>query len=306
MTTTYCGFVAILGAANVGKSTLTNVLTREKVSIISSKPNTTRGRVYGITTTGDHQVILVDTPGLIMKPQGMLHRYMTKTVWQSGRQADLCLVLVDAHYPCHDVTQRLLKELSEKDRRIFLLLNKIDGMKKEALLPLAAGYSSFDKIEKVFMISGKTGSGLEDLERAIWSALPEGPWLFPKEALTQLSQKTIAAEITREKLFECLHQEVPYGIHVETDLWHVPGQDTAPPDLKIPKTGISIFQTIFVEKEGYRKLILGQKGQRLAHVGKKAREELMQRLGKTVHLFLHIKVSPAWREHSSTYRSFES
>lgn len=296
-----CGFVCVLGAANAGKSTLVNALTGQKVSIVSPKPHTTRNQIYGILSSQPWQIIFVDTPGLIQRPSDALQTYMRKTVWKNSREADLCLILLDVCRPGYDLTERLLEHACSREKNVFLLFNKVDGIEKEKLLPIADRFRHFDKVAKFFMISAEKKKGLQSVQDAIIKYLPISPWLFPEDSVTQVSNQFMAAELTREKIFQWLHQEVPYNTHVETDLWHIAGHDLPPGYNTLPASGITIFQTIFVEREGHRKLILGQGGRRIKAIGQNVRQELSQRLGQPVHLFLYVKINPDWKDKQWNY-----
>jgi GTPase len=305
--TTRCGFIAVLGAPNAGKSTLINQLVGQKVSIVSSRPNLTRHQIYGIFGTDEYQVILVDTPGLLAKPRGLLQHYMLKTAWKSGRHSDLCLVLIDVKRPQNALNQKILQDLMHKEKPVFLIFNKIDQIDKEKLLPLAASYQGFPNIQKTFMISGLREKGIQDLKSALINYLPEGELVFPPDALTQISLQFMAAETTREKIFECLYQEVPYQIHVVTDHFYQPGQtENVPLGFKIPEQGLSVFQTIFVQKTSHRKMIIGEKGQMLKRIGTRARLQMQEQFEEKVHLFLHVKIDPEWAEKTEFFKSLES
>lgn len=216
-----CGLVAILGLANAGKSTLVNALVGEKVSIVSNKPHTTRGRILGVMLSGSSQAVLVDTPGLVRSPSCILQKTMMKSVWRSMKEADICVLIIDASRYAHEPNQRLLRTILEKQKPTFIVFNKVDAVKpKERLLEISEAYQEYaPSIENFFMISGLKQSGLKPLEEAICHHLPHAPWYFPEEAVSQVSQKFMAAEITREKIFQNLHQEIPYKTYVQTDRW---------------------------------------------------------------------------------------
>jgi GTP-binding protein Era len=274
-----CGFVAIVGQANAGKSTLINTLAGQKVSIVSSKPHTTRYGIYGIICHNDSQLILVDTPGFIDAPQKGLQEYMAQTTRRGIRESDVVVVLIDATAPIPNTIQQTLVRL--RDRTPIIALNKVDAMKKEDLLPLAAQLQEYT--QSIFMISGKKNNGLDTLIDAIVNRVPSGPWLFDQDDLTQVSQRFWAAEMTREKVFENVHQEIPYHIHVMTDAWEE------------KKHSLVLRQTIFVHKDRYKKWVLGHDGQRIRTIGLQARMEIAKEIKKDVHLFLNVKTDPSWR-----------
>ena len=307
MSALVCGFVSLIGLPNAGKSTLLNTFIGEKISIISSKQQTTRTHILGIASEDNTQIIFVDTPGLIFRPQGILQQFMVKTLWKSAKESDICLLLIDVSHPQLTKNEELLHRLLEKKQRVWIAFNKVDLIKKDNLLALAKHFQTFSSIEQFFMISGKKGSGTEDLKQALKKSLPEHPWLFPKEMISSMRKTFHASEITREKIFQLLHQEVPYKTHVETDYIHDP-KDEHPFPLKtkkqLPKKGLSIFQTIFVEKSGQKQLILGHKGHRIKMIGQYSRSELSNLFQQPVHLFLHVKLAPDW-EKSNPEKLFE-
>jgi GTP-binding protein Era len=273
-----CGFVAILGQANAGKSTLINALIGQKISIVSSKPHTTRYGIYGIVCRESSQIIFWDTPGLIPSPKKGLQAYMAKTTRRGMQESDVVVVLIDATIPIPDSTFQLLNHL--KDRSPIVALNKVDALKKEKLLPLADQLQNYTS--SIMMISGKKRDGLETLLESIVQRLPHSPWLFGKDDLTQVSQRFWAAEMTREKVFENVHQEIPYHIHVFTDAWEE------------KKRSLTLRQTIFVQKDRYKKWILGHDGQRIRTIGLQARMEIAREVEKEVHLFLKVVTDPFW------------
>lgn len=285
-----CGCVSVLGLANAGKSTLINRMIGEKVSIVSPKPHTTRTSIFGILTEGDYQAVFIDTPGLVLSPTSLLQRAMTKSLWGSTNEANVCLFIIDAVRKRSTEGDTFLSRIVERGRPVSLVLNKVDLIDKERLLPIASAYMEmFPMLENIFMVSGTKGSGVAHLKRAVLGMLPERVWLFPEDMVSTLSERAWAEEVTREKVFQNLHQEIPYKVHVQTDRWYMPG-DAVPEGETLPKTGITIFQTIFVEKESHRKLVLGHGGQRIKHIGQEARRELCQTLDTLVHLFLYVKI----------------
>lgn len=275
-----CGFVAIVGQANAGKSTLVNTMAGQKVSIVSSKPHTTRYGIYGIVCHDNSQMILVDTPGIIACPQKGAQGYMSKITRQNTKEADIVVVVIDATAPIPDSTMTLLKKM--QDRRPIVALNKVDSLKKDTLLPLADQVSPW--ASSIVMISGKKNQGLDALFDCIHERLNDGPWLFGPDDLTQISMRFWAAEMTREKLFDTVHQEIPYQAHVVTDKWDEGKKD------------IVVHQTIFVTKDRYKKWILGHKGQRIRTIGLRSRTEMGKETKKKIHLFLDVAVDATWEK----------
>ena len=287
---TRCGFVALIGAPNSGKSTLTNALVGAKVSIVTHKAQTTRGPVRGIALTGNAQVILVDTPG-IFQPKRRLDRAMAQAAWERAGDADIVALVIDAHRGLDQALAPLLKHLPEVKRPAIAVLNKIDLVAKPDLLHLAAELSALKQFDRVFMISALTGDGIADLKSYLAEAVPSGPWLFPEDQLTDASLRQTAAEITREKLFLRLHDELPYTLTVETTDWK-----------ELADGSIRIEQTIYVERESQRKIVLGAKGQTIKEIGSAARAEIGDMAGTPVHLFLFVKVRERWGEDPERYR----
>jgi GTP-binding protein Era len=282
---TRCGFVAILGAPNVGKSTLLNRLVGTKVSIVSPKVQTTRRRILGITIRGAAQLVFVDTPGIFAPAPGRhLERAMVQAAWRSVDDADRRVLVVDARRGLDRDTEMILAELGKGRPQITLAINKVDLVKPPTVLPLIEQLNQTGLFERVFIVSALTGDGCEDLLSALSEDLPEGPWLFPEDQLSDLSQRAMAAEITREKLFEQLHQELPYSLTVETENW------AASPD----GGEVRIDQTIYVQRDSQKAIVLGKGGRQIKAVGQTARAELEQMLGCRVHLFLFVKVRPKW------------
>lgn len=273
-----CGFVAILGAPNAGKSTLVNSLVGTKVSIVTHKVQTTRQRILGIFIEGKTQIILMDTPG-IFQPKKALERHMVDTAWQASREADL-------HCVTYDVTKKQSPEefhqtikILENFTKVILILNKIDRVKKETLFSFLTFFQSYPQIDKIFMISALSGDGLQDLKDYLQKSLPPGPWLFSEDQLSDLPQRFWASEITREQLFLQLHEELPYETFVETEAWE-----------HFDNGSIKISQVIYVTKEGQKAIILGAKGKKIKSISQKTRQELSRYLGYPVHLFLYVKV----------------
>ena len=287
---TRCGFVALIGAPNSGKSTLTNALVGAKVSIVTHKAQTTRGPVRGIALIGDTQVILVDTPG-IFQPKRRLDRAMSQAAWEKAGEADIVALVLDAHRGLDPGLDPLLKHLPEVRQPTIAVLNKVDLVSKPNLLHLAADISAVANFERVFMVSALTGDGISDLRSYLESAVPPGPWLFPEDQLSDASLRQTAAEITREKLFLRLHEELPYQLTVETTDWK-----------ELKDGSVRIEQTIYVARESQRKIVLGAKGQSIKEIGTVAREEIAEIAGSPVHLFLFVKVRERWGEDPERYR----
>ncbi|MEM8574911.1 MAG: GTPase Era [Pseudomonadota bacterium] len=285
-----CGFVALIGAPNSGKSTLTNALVGTKVSIVTHKAQTTRGPVRGIVLAGDAQVILVDTPG-IFQPKRRLDRAMAQAAWDRAGDADIVALVVDAARGLDDKLAPIVEQLPELNRPMIAVLNKVDLVKKPELLKLTAELTALKAFSEIFMVSALTGDGVDDLRAHLASAVPLGPWLFPKDQLTDASLRHSAAEITREKLFLRLHEELPYALTVETTQW------------KALKDGsVRIEQTIYVERESQRRIVLGAKGQMIKEIGQASREEIAEIAGTPVHLFLFVKVRDRWGDDPERFR----
>ncbi len=282
--------MALIGAPNSGKSTLTNALVGAKVSIVTHKAQTTRGPVRGIALIGDAQVILVDTPG-IFQPKRRLDRAMFASAWDRAGDADIVVLVIDAQRGLDKTLDPLFKHLPEVRRPIVAVLNKIDQVSKPDLLRLATELSAIRTFDRVFMLSALTGDGVNDLKAYLAQAVPPGPWLFPADQLTDASLRQSAAEITREKLFMRLHEELPYTLTVETADWK-----------ELADGSIRIEQTIYVERESQRKIVLGAKGQTIKEIGSAARADIGEMAGVKVHLFLFVKVREHWSEDPERYR----
>ena len=287
---TRCGFVALIGAPNSGKSTLTNALVGAKISIVTHKAQTTRGPVRGIALIGNAQVIFVDTPG-IFQPKRRLDRAMFASAWDRAGDADIVVLVIDAHRGLDPSLEPLLKHLPEVRRPVVAVLNKIDQVSKPNLLRLATDVSAIRPFDRVFMISALTGDGVADLKSYLAGAVPPGPWLFPADQLTDASLRQTAAEITREKLFLRLHDELPYTLTVETTEWR-----------ELKDKSIRIEQTIYVERESQRKILLGAKGQTIKEIGSDARADIAAMAETPVHLFLFVKVRERWGDDPERYR----
>jgi GTP-binding protein Era len=286
-----CGFIALIGAPNAGKSTLLNALVGTKVSIVSRKVQTTRALIRGIALEKGSQLIFVDTPG-IFAPRRRLDRAMVNTAWSGAHEADLVGVLVDARAGIDDEVEAILATLGEVKPPKVLVLNKIDVVSKETLLALAKAANEKARFESTFMISALTGDGVGDLKAWLADHVPPGPWLYPEDQISDAPMRQLAAEITREKLFERLHQELPYRSTVETELWkELRGGD------------IRVEQTIYVERESQRKIVLGKGGQTIKAIGESARKEISEIADTKVHLFLFVKVREGWGEDPERYRA---
>ena len=290
-TPTRAGFVAIIGAPNVGKSTLLNQLVGTKVSIVSPKVQTTRRRVIGITIVDRTQVLFVDTPG-IFAPKRRLETAMVRAASAGIADADLVLLVLDARKGLDANGEIALRQLARERRRAFLVLNKIDTVAAERTLPLIAAVNGRFAFAATFIVSALDGNGCADLLAAVAKELPEGPWLFPEDQLSDLSDRALAAEITREQIFHRMHQELPYSITVETEGW------AEAPDGK----EVRIDQTIYVLRDSQKPILIGKKGQTLKALGEAARLELERILDKRVHLFLFVKVRENWLDDPERYR----
>lgn len=285
-----CGFVALIGAPNAGKSTLLNALVGSKVSIVSHKVQTTRMLVRGIALEGRAQLIFVDTPG-IFKPKRRLDRAMVTSAWTGAQEADLTGLVIDARKGLDEEADAILARLGDVGGKKFLLLNKIDLVEKETLLGLAKVANERANFGATFMISALAGSGVADVKRWLAERIPEGPWLYPADQIADAPLRQLAAEITREKLYHRLHQELPYQSTVETTDW------------KQRKDGsVRIEQTIFVERESQRKIVLGKGGQTIKAIGAEARKEIAEAADAPVHLFLFVKVREGWGDDPERYR----
>jgi len=288
---TRCGFVALIGAPNAGKSTLLNALVGSKVTIVSHKVQTTRALIRGITVAGQSQLIFVDTPG-IFAPKRRLDRAMVTTAWSGAHEADLVGVLIDARKGLDEENEAILAQLAEVKAPKLLILNKVDVVAKEALLTLAQAANDKARFEATFMISALTGDGVADLKRWLADHVAPGPWHYPPDQMSDAPMRQLAAEITREKLFQRLHQELPYQATVETEQWK---------DLR--GGAVRIEQTIYVERDSQRKIVLGKGGATIKAIGEAARRELTDILEAKVHLFLFVKVREGWGEDPERYRA---
>ena len=288
---TRCGFVALIGAPNAGKSTLLNALVGSKVTIVSHKVQTTRALIRGITLEGKAQLIFVDTPG-IFAPKRRLDRAMVTTAWSGAHEADLIGVLIDARKGIDEEAEALLERLAEVKPTKILILNKIDLVPRATLLLLTKIANEKAKFDSTFMISALTGDGVADLKTWLADRMPPSPWLYPPDQMSDAPVRQLAAEITREKLFERLHQELPYHSTVETESWkELRGGD------------IRVEQTIYVERESQRKIVIGKGGQTLKSIGESSRREIAEIVEHKVHLFLFVKVREGWGDDPERYRA---
>jgi GTP-binding protein Era len=288
---TRCGFVALIGAPNAGKSTLLNALVGSKVTIVSHKVQTTRALIRGITLEGRAQLIFVDTPG-IFAPKRRLDRAMVTTAWSGAHEADLIGVLIDARKGIDEEAEALLDRLADVKPTKILILNKIDLVPRATLLLLTKIANEKAKFDSTFMISALTGDGVADLKTWLADRMPPSPWLYPPDQMSDAPVRQLAAEITREKLFDRLHQELPYHSTVETETWkELRGGD------------IRVEQTIYVERESQRKIVIGKGGQTLKSIGESSRREIAEIVEHKVHLFLFVKVREGWGDDPERYRA---
>jgi GTP-binding protein Era len=287
---TRAGFVAVIGAPNAGKSTLVNALVGQKVAIVSPKAQTTRARLMGIAIADKTQILLVDTPG-IFEPKRRLDRAMVAAAWTGAQDADLILLVIDAAERVTAETDKIIASLGDRQHPLLLVLNKIDLVKKPQLLALAQDLTARLNPDQVFMISAANGDGVPDVKAALAAAMPEGPWLYPDDEVSDATDRMIAAELTREQIVNRLYQELPYATAIETETW----EDR-------PDGSTVIRQQILVERDSQKAIMIGKAGRRLKEIGAAAREEISQHLGRPVHLFLHVKVNPKWDEDRGLYR----
>lgn len=294
---THCGFAAVIGAPNAGKSTLVNNLVGTKVSIVTHKVQTTRAPVRGVAIRGQTQIVFVDTPG-IFKPRRRLDRAMVKSAWAGAADADAVLLIVDAAdlasnpegHTARD-THAIIEGLQTANRKAALVLNKIDGMKRADLLPLADKLDASGVFDQVFMISALKGDGVEDVANWVAARMPKGPWLYPEDQAADIPSRLLAAEITREKLYLRLHDELPYSTAVETEKWEERKDGSA-----------KIDQVIYVEREGQKPIVLGKGGRTIKIIGEEARREMEEIFGRKIHLFLFVKLRENWADTREHYR----
>ncbi|MDH6230006.1 GTP-binding protein Era [Mesorhizobium soli] len=287
---THSGFVALIGAPNAGKSTLVNQLVGAKVSIVTHKVQTTRAIVRGIAIHNDAQIVFVDTPG-IFKPRRRLDQAMVSTAWGGAKDADMVLVIIDAERGIRGDAETLLENLAEVRQHKVLVLNKIDRVKHESLLLLAEEANKRVAFDATFMVSALSGAGCGAILDYLAKALPAGPWYYPEDQISDLPMRQLAAEITREKLYLRLHQELPYSSHVETEKWE-----------EKPDGSVRIEQVIYVERDSQKKILLGHKGETIRSIGTSARKDIAEILEQKVHLFLFVKVRENWGDDPERYR----
>jgi GTP-binding protein Era len=294
---TRCGFVAIIGAPNAGKSTLVNRLVGSKVSIVSRKVQTTRMRVRGVVIERTSQIVLVDTPGIFV-PKRKLDQAMVEAAWAGAADADLVCLIVDAPELLRDPdglsardTARIISGLKDSRRSAILIVNKVDAVKRDLLLPLVDRFRAETKFDEVFMISAEKGDGTADLVRYLAAQVPEGPWAYPEDQASDIPLRLLAAEITRERIYDRLHQELPYSTTVVTEQW-----------LEMKDGSARLEQTIFVERDGQKAIVLGKGGSLIKELGSTARAEMEALFGHKVHLFLHVKVRENWADDPAHYR----
>lgn len=291
-TSPHCGYVAIVGVPNAGKSTLLNQLVGGKVSIVSSKVQTTRARITAIAMEGETQIVFVDTPG-IFKPKRRLDRAMVAAAWSGIDEADAVLLLIDAGKGFDDESRAIIDALNERKRKgVLLAINKIDTVAREKLLGLTKTLNEAYPFEQTFMISASKGDGVAAVRRELAKRMPAGPWLYPEDQLADVPMRFLAAEITREQVYRALHDELPYAITVETENW------------KDQKDGSArIEQVVFVEREGQKKIVLGEKGAMIKRIGAAARQEMEKQFERRVHLFLFVKVREDWGDDPERYEA---
>jgi GTP-binding protein Era len=288
--TSRCGLVAVVGAPNAGKSTLVNALVGQKVAIVSAKAQTTRTRIMGIAIQGESQILLLDTPG-IFQPKRRLDRAMVAAAWGGAADADLIALVIDAQSGFSRRIEEMVDRLGEWREPKILVLNKVDLVRKEGLLTLAAQLGERAEFEEIFMVSAATGDGVPDLKTWLAARVPDGPWHFPADQVSDATDRMLAAEITREQLFRQLHQELPYASAVETEKFE-----------ERKDGSVAIHQQILVGRDTQKAIVLGKGGARIKEIGARAREELAGLLGRKVHLFLHVKVNASWEDDRGLYR----
>ena len=289
---TRCGVVAVIGVPNAGKSTLVNQFVGAKVSIVTHKVQTTRSRIRGIAILDSTQVIYVDTPG-IFTPHRRLERAMVDAAWMGAADADIVVLVVDARRGASDEVIHIINGLNKKKRPAILTLNKIDTVKREALLALAEELNTKGTFDEVFMVSALKGDGVDDLQAYLASKMQTGPWLFPEDQLSDLPQRLLAAEVTREKAYLYLHQELPYALAVDTEDW----QD-------FQDGSVRVGQVIYIERETQKGIVLGKGGQTIKRIRSEAQHELAEMLERPVHLFIHVKVRENWVNDPGRYREW--
>ena len=291
-TNTRCGFIAVIGAPNAGKSTLVNQLIGAKVSIVSPKVQTTRTRVTGILAEGRDQAIFVDTPGIFRGAKRRLEKAMVDAAWRQAAETDRLMLVIDvAKKGLSDDDRAVIEQLEQQGARPILALNKVDGARHETMLAIAAAVNERLDVQETFMVSALSGDGVDDLRQAVLDRLPEGPWLYPEDQISDLPSRMLAAEATREKLFLQLHQELPYNLTVETEAFEVQAKG----DLKIN-------QVIYVTRDSHKAMVLGKGGARIRQVGSESRRDLEVLFDRKVHLFLFVKVRENWLNDPERFR----
>lgn len=289
-TATRCGVVALIGAPNAGKSTLVNALVGQKVAIVSPKVQTTRVRLTGVALEGASQLLLVDTPG-VFSPKSRLDRAMVQNAWEGAADADVILALVDAKAGLRDEVKALLETIAQRPEPRWLVLNKVDAADKGRLLEVAAAAHAIAPFAETFMVSALTGDGVADLKAALAKAVPEGPWLFPEDQLSDAPARMMAAELVREQLFLQLGQELPYSAAVVAEKFE-----------ERPDGSAAVHAQILVERDSQKAIVVGARGARIKAIGEAARAQMTELLGRKTHLFLHVKVKPGWADDRHTWR----
>lgn len=286
---TKCGFVAIIGSPNAGKSTLLNQMVGAKVAIVTHKVQTTRTRVTGIGLHENTQLVFIDTPG-IFAPKRRLDRAMVSAAWKGSEDAEQTVLMVDAKKGIDDNVERIVKGLSDAKRKAILVINKIDTVKRDSLLALVQKLNEADLFEDTFLISALNGDGVEDLKAHLAGLAPEGPWMYPEDQISDVTMRLLAAEITREKVYLRLHEELPYATTVETEAW-----------VERPDGSVRIEQVIHVERESQKGIVIGKGGKMLKLLGQMAREDMQENFDRKVHLFLHVRVTEKWADDKTMY-----
>lgn len=286
---TRCGFIAVIGAPNAGKSTLINHLVGSKVTIVSPKVQTTRNRILGVALEKETQIILMDTPGIFFSAKRRFEKAMVRSAWDSLKDADGIMVMIDASRNTFDEAETILEYLETYKQKIVLVLNKIDLIPRDKLLSLAEKFTR-PFVDRIFMVSALKGDGVQDIKTYWEQSVPEGPWLFPEDQVSDLPLKLWAAEITREEIFHRLHEELPYAIWVETESWE-----------EFEDGSIKINQVIYIQKESQRPIVLGKGGTMIKAIGQAARKQMSKALECSIHLFLHVKVKSGWMEDARLY-----
>ena len=288
---TKCGFVALVGAPNAGKSTLLNALVGSKIAIVTHKVQTTRSKLVGVALHDQTQMIFVDTPGIFSATK-RLERAMVAAAWEGANDADVVILLVDSMCKISDSTRTIAEGLKNSSKKAILAFNKIDTVRRDKLLAMSQELNDIGDFEETMMISAKTGNGLEDLQNKIADFLPEGPWLYPEDHLTDITERMLASEITREKFFERFHKELPYATTIETERWR-----------ELKDGSVRIEQIIYVERDSQKQIVIGKGGKGLKTIGQQSREELQELLGRKVHLFIFVKVRKGWSDDKERYRN---